>query len=565
MKKYVRWFRSLSFQHKIFSVCIISGIIPVIILGMFSFSKLRGILMQRENEVLQETMRQAQDSLDYKIRSYYDLMNYIIWDSGLSKAFSKNYDSNYSMYLAYKATIDPVVSTVPLLNPDIKGVRIYTDVNLYSRSKYLFPLSKIGDGMDVHAVTPHLVISLQEKTVQAYCKIPIRNAPFTTVVVLDLNYEAAFDSLSFLYGEPYDFLIADGNGRIVYTYLNQDMPELSMTDVVNKVKENKLRGYSYKTAELQGGEFSAVLLQSDKATGKAIGFTTNMILVFLVFCILFLMITTDRLSKILVRPLVGLANNMKNVTDEEDFSITVTYRSPDEIGQLISRFQSMIEKIRYMIEEVYQSKIKQQEYEYKALQSQINRHFLYNSLSLINSKAIMVGEQNISSMAQYLSSFYRTALNRGKNTIPVKDEWENICSYIQIQLLMHHHSFDAICDLDDAIQDLIIPNFILQPIVENAISHGLDYKEPAGRGILRVTGKADGVCIVFTVSDNGQGMDRETLNTVLTTKTDGYGIYNVSQRIQLYYGGGNCAFRLASEKGKGTTVTITLPKEKEQS
>jgi two-component system sensor histidine kinase YesM len=219
----------------------------------------------------------------------------------------------------------------------------------------------------------------------------------------------------------------------------------------------------------------------------------------------------------------------------------------------------MVHKLQEMINEVYKSKIAKQEYEMKALQAQINPHFFYNSLSLINSKAIIAEQEDISKMAQLLSTFYRTTLNRGKNTISVREELENTTSYIQIQRMMHSDSFDVRCEVDEGILDYTMLNLLLQPLVENAINHGIDHKESPGKAVLTITAKQSDNNLIFNVSDNGCGMEPELLKTILTTKTKGYGVQNVHHRVQLTYGV-EYGLTYTSKLMIGTTVTLTIPK-----
>ena len=242
-----------------------------------------------------------------------------------------------------------------------------------------------------------------------------------------------------------------------------------------------------------------------------------------------------------------------------DLSVTVKTTATDEIGSLIQKFGNMVHKLQDMINEVYKSKIAKQEYEMKALQSQINPHFFYNSLSLINSKAIIAEQEDISEMAQLLSTFYRTTLNRGKDTISVIDELENTTSYIQIQQMMHSNSFDVHYDIEEEILKYTMLNLLLQPLVENAINHGIDHKETPGRGILTLIGKEVNNDLIFKVSDNGCGIDKQTMETLLTSETQGYGVQNVHLRIQLAYGP-EYGLIYESSVTKGTTVTLTIPK-----
>ena len=217
----------------------------------------------------------------------------------------------------------------------------------------------------------------------------------------------------------------------------------------------------------------------------------------------------------------------------------------------------MIFQIKSLIEDVYESKLIQKDYEMKALQAQINPHFLYNTLSLINWMAIEADQTEISKITLNLSTFYRTALNKGKNTLTVRDELKNTRSYLDIQLMMHDYEFDVDIDINDEILEYKILNLILQPLVENAIDHGIDLKTN-GRGRITITGKKEKDNIYLIVEDNGVGMEQDKINTILTNKSKGSGVRNVNERIKLYYGE-DYSMHIESEIGRGTKIIIKIP------
>lgn len=197
----------------------------------------------------------------------------------------------------------------------------------------------------------------------------------------------------------------------------------------------------------------------------------------------------------------------------------------------------------------------------RALQAQINPHFLYNSLSMINWKALEAEQEDISQITLSLSTFYRTALNKGKNILLVKDEIANIKSYLDIQLAMHDNSFDVVYDIDESILKYETLNLILQPLLENAIGHGIDVKTD-GRGEIRIEGKENGDFLDFTVSDNGVGMTKTQAALILSKSSNGYGVSNVNERIKLYYGE-EYAVKIESTPGTGTKVMLHFPKRVE--
>ena len=211
-----------------------------------------------------------------------------------------------------------------------------------------------------------------------------------------------------------------------------------------------------------------------------------------------------------------------------------------------------------LIKEVYVSKIVQKELEMKALQAQINPHFLYNTLSLINWKALTAGEEDISKMTLAMSTFYRTALNKGKNTLSVEDELKNTKAYLEIQSMIHDNDFDYEIIVEPEILGYESLNLILQPFVENAIAHGIERKTDGGRGRITIRGWSKDDCVWFSVEDNGEGMSRQTASQILTMDSKGYGVRNINERIQLFYGE-EYKVEVESELGKGTKMILHFP------
>ena len=192
------------------------------------------------------------------------------------------------------------------------------------------------------------------------------------------------------------------------------------------------------------------------------------------------------------------------------------------------------------------------------LKNQINPHFLYNSLSLINWKALEIGSDDISKATLALSRYYRTSLNKGKNTMSIREEIDNVRSYLQIQEMFHDYSFTVKMDVAEDILDYRTLNLILQPLAENAIAHGIDRRRGSEPGVITISGRRDGDCVVLSVADNGVGMEQEKAQTILTEKSSGYGVRNVNSRIQLEYGEAY-GLSIESEPGKGTKVTVRIP------
>lgn len=223
-------------------------------------------------------------------------------------------------------------------------------------------------------------------------------------------------------------------------------------------------------------------------------------------------------------------------------------------------FRRMMDEINRLIDQVYVNKIALKEFELKALQAQINPHFLYNTLSAINWMAIRSNQKEISKVTLALSTFYRTALSKGEDMVTVESCLQNIEAYLEIQLVMHDNGFEVQWETDSSVKNEKVPKLLLQPVVENALEHGLDVKEE-GEKLLKIFILDEGDEFVMAVEDNGPGMEPEKAKNLVTYQAKGYGLKNVNDRIRLLYGE-SYGVSIFSRPGEGTRVEIRLPKEK---
>ena len=233
----------------------------------------------------------------------------------------------------------------------------------------------------------------------------------------------------------------------------------------------------------------------------------------------------------------------------------------DEIGELGRSFNSMLERLKNLIRQNYEKQKKLRTQELKVLQMQINPHFLYNTIDTINWMAQSIDADKISEVAIALANYYRQSLSKGAEIIKISDEISQINSYLTIQKTRYEGHIDFRIDIDSDILGLYIPKLTLQPIVENAIYHGLREKE--GGGIVEIRGFRENNRVIFYIKDNGRGMDQETLDKLIKcidtgVSSQGYGLSNVNERLKLYYGK-EYGIGVESLAGCYTIVTITIP------
>jgi len=251
--------------------------------------------------------------------------------------------------------------------------------------------------------------------------------------------------------------------------------------------------------------------------------------------------------------------------EEGNLGVRFEGRQEDEIGFLGKSFNTMIEEVQKLIDMVYHEQQSKREAELKILQEQIKPHFLYNTLDTIQWMAQEHGAEDIVEVVGALTKLFRIGLSRGKEMIPLGDELEHVRSYLIIQKARYEGKFDFSVRTEDGALSCMVLKLTLQPLVENAIYHGV--KERRGHGTISVEALRQDGMLVMRVRDDGVGMSPEKLAQVraaLTTAyphgngSSGYGIHNVHERIQLSFGS-RFGLRFESAPGRGTLVEVLHP------
>lgn len=559
MKKRIKqWYKNLKFRKKVLLGYIAVGLMPILILGIFSYAQVRHLLIEREKQVLHEILDQNVTALEGSLTSYKNYMDSLIWNTNLQQSITENYKTNFQMYLAYRDVIDPMISNIRNLNPSVERITVYSsNESIYPHGDHLRPLSEIEVQTEQLKDSKIHWSYSDENKLELYCKFYSEKKSEQNIIYMKISDKQTLANLRTLFQDDFGVYIADENDNPVFSYsMEKSRPagRLCAEDMEKLIQSGK---YVVKEAQIKLCKWRIVLYRPIGVVSRSANSITVLVLLVIMLCAVLIILASSLLSKSVVRPLGRLLHSVEQV-EAGNLMVETREEASDEIGHLILSFQRMVKQLDHMISEVYQSKITQQEYEMKALQAQINPHFLYNSLSLINWKAIIAEQEEISEMAQLLSTFYRTTLNRGKNVTTVKGEWDNTCSYIRIQRMMHSGKFEAEMEIEDSVLEYEMLNLLLQPLVENAIIHGLDHKESAGVKKLIVRGRREKDMLAFEVRDNGSGMTEDEVCNILTAETKGYGVQNVHHRIQLYYGE---AYGLTyeSEKNAGTCVRLTIP------
>lgn len=550
-------------RNKLILIYCVIGIIPMLVVVMVSSSLMSDILRQREEQNLTTYMKQAAYSVDSELVTYNNLSNYITFNDVIAKVLITDYDNPYDLYEQINSVVKPQLDTVIYFGDAVKRATFYVNIDAKKLDELIVPLSEVSDEhwykRACKDVEPHWYVDKEENI--AFCvrrSAVLKKNGVLGLFYVSVDYEKLFEGLTYNMGTNYGMFVVDGDNNVVYETCNFENKykkyHLEYEEFENL---NNKSEYKIFSEQLEQTDWKLYLYKPDVSIVSDTRPITFLATVVIVVGVVTLVLGMIWVGKFITSRLSYLRDGMV-ATETGDFSLRLEEVSNDEIGELIRGYNTLLGKIQTLITEVYESEITQKKYEMKALQNQINPHFLYNTLSLINWKAIENGNKDISEITLALSHFYRTSLNKGKNVLPIADEIKNVKSYIAVQLFMHDYEFDVEYDIDEEIMQYESLNLILQPIVENAIEHGIEVMEEDKRGLITIKGWIEGSDILISITDNGVGMDEEKAASIITQHSKGYGMRNVNDRIHLFYGE-NYGLSVYSEINKGTTITARIP------
>lgn len=556
LAKIKQLFKNFRFQKKIIFISILSSIIPLILLTLIGVFVIQFFIQQQEKSAYEDNLTSLRYQLETRITSYQDSLLFLANNSSLIQELSKQRFSNFSQYDLYKNTVVPLFQSVTFQKNDINKITLFTSIDLYDHGEYV---KQINEKSIVHSFDQQKTTEVRSyfdetnQLIYFYTNIFLKGNSIDTqnFLVLTIEPDVLFAHLDDISNEAYKLMIYSESDHLVYqfdrlthqeTLQGNRLIKPTSLDTAPIILSNQWRVNFVKTAQ---NVFSSTFYLITAASFM------------FVIVLIILILSSWWLAKTVVHPVNALAKQMASLSMEH-LTIEDFYESEDEIGQLYTNFQQMLDQMHKLINDIYHSEIKQKKYELRALQAQINPHFFYNSLALISNTAMINRQPEISEMAHLLSRFYRLSLNQGNSRLTVRKELALTETYAKIQQKMHHHSFDLHLAIDESTKEYDMINLLLQPFVENAIFHGIDHIEDGRRGVLTIRSYCTDQHLIFEIHDNGPGMSEEQLNTITKKNSTHYGIHNVCQRIALYYAVED-ALTITSSPTSGTLVRLSLP------
>lgn len=399
------------------------------------------------------------------------------------------------------------------------------------------------------------------------------------IILIDLNLEALSSICSSVeLGEDGYIMIIDDESNVIYhpdySYMYRSWDEMYIKEIFKSddlLIQYALENDTGSFRKVIDGETKLVMYNKMPSTGWTIlGIVPQAYMVkqqeqitfFILFvgllCVCGAILITLFLSSHIFRPINKLRDKMA-LAEKGDLSVSVTSAKYSEIGALNDSFNRMIGRIDNLMTKVVDEEREKRKAELKALQAQINPHFLYNTLDSI----IWMAESNrkeVVVMADSLAKLFRLSLSKGRQFITIREEIEHVRNYLIIQSMRYKDKFKYVIDVDEELYEMQSLKLILQPLVENAIYHGIKNKRYQGNILIK--GRLFLGDVLLQVMDDGIGISKNDLKNILTNNTNksigGVGVRNVNERIKLYYGQ-QYGLEFISEKGVGTVVDIWFP------
>ncbi|MDQ0897557.1 sensor histidine kinase [Paenibacillus sp. V4I7] len=573
----IRLTRTMKLRGKIVVFYGLVVFIPTIFFGVGAgYLALQNV---RANYMLtiNEAVRQTSQSVEFRKQSYDLLANRAGTDGELISRLARTYE-NMSEQLESANYVDRSFTLMSRYLPGIVDFRIYHANATFVEDGGLLwkPADRSLAGVDemswYHSVlnspfvlqwsnvpgdNAHLIVSR---------KITNASGNFLGAIYMLLDYDIVFGELM---DSPFtgsgSLYLLDEHDRIVAASDRSMIGEPASDTALSKLwasvdrAESIMDGGDYFTVRRLNGEWKvAALIQMRHLENQSAVTVYSIVAITVFFLFLSTFLVLIVLKNVVLR-IRKLGDRMSDIA-EGDFDVSVQSRSRDEVGDLEIMFNQMTGRLGNLVDMLSSAKLKEKESSFQALQAQINPHFIYNSLSLLQWRALDQGDQIQVETIEALTTFYRFALDNKSNVTLIRNELEHVRAYLDIQQLRYPGRVRAHWELDEDVLDLYSIKLILQPIVENAYIHGRIFTRPDA--CIAISIKRCNNEVRFQVRDNGIGMDPFTLALIRNGEKagngNGFGLSNISERLHLYFGEAG-KLKIESTPEAGTVVTIGLP------
>lgn len=598
LKKIRQIYGDMNLQSKFTIVLSIAVTIPVLIVGIFFYTRLYDMVVSDTIRKEQDASSEAAPLIEARIQKILDAYEEITELGFYETLFHQPVNSPFQMLLDPRDAEALQKKAQELIDGQtITGLQIYMDfptesVKLFHdelTQNYFVPMS-LAQGTYWYGIfqgtgkselyCPEFYLGEREKCTfgdmayivsttfyyqgnahQAYIALYSSSDQLTQMLKRNLTLDG---SVSYIINERNAIVASsDKSGTGIYLLDYQTVEDSFMASngfIERTILDQKIYAGFYNIR--QPGWFMVTVLPSSSLLKQS-----NFIMFQYILMYLAVLVLASVMAHFLARSVSSRISSVIRQMSKVRQGSPVPMESPvyhDEIGDLVDTYNYMTRKIQQLMDEQMKAAEELRIAEFNSLQAQINPHFLYNTMDMINWMALQGQTSEISSAVQSLSRFYKLTLSRKKSISTIGEEEEHVSIYLKIQNMRYHDNISFISDIPDELTDYQIPKLTLQPVIENCVLHGILEKDTKA-GTIVLTGWMEQEDIVLLISDDGVGIPPEKLSTIISGNSAGsssggtnIAVYNTHQRLQILYGRAY-GLTYTSRQGQGTEVQIRIP------
>lgn len=580
----IRFTRRMNLRSKILIMYSLILLLPGLVLGGGTLFVLIHSFHNNYVVTIEDSVKQTAKNVDFSKQSYDLLAIRTATDSELIARLGREY-TDMTQIIDTVNYFDRNFLVTSKYLPGIVDFRIYhTNQTLVEDGQLLWrPEARMLSGLDER--------TWYKKTLESESPILWSNAPdnpgqiVITRKILDstgtplgmvyilINYNVVFgDLLDYPFKDGGSLYIVDGEKRILATSERDKIGSRILTPAwLNEGEQTRLPGEQEDrvydltltrdlllTEPITSGWYVVALtsmkyMDSQSRTLLWLIAGTSAALLLLSA---FLMMTIVKNIVVRIR---RLGIHMSDLSQGE-FDVPIRHKMADELGELETMFNLMSERLGLLVEDIIRTGLQEKEQAFKAMQAQINPHFVYNSLGLLRWRALDAQDEVQIRIIDALTTFYRLTLNNQSAAIPIREELEHVKAYLEVQQLRYPGKVQVVWDVDEAVLELYTIKTVLQPLVENCYSHGAVTRRQDA--LICITIRREDESVYMSVFDSGAGITPETLSAIesgtYTGTGNGVGTVNIRERLALYFGDA-AKLTLASEYGEWTEVALRFP------
>jgi Predicted signal transduction protein with a C-terminal ATPase domain len=587
----------MNIKNKLILSYILVSLIPIIVLGYYLTNRISNDMLDQTKKFYESSARDLNKSIVNRLYSYADIVDSVVYDKNLAYYLNMSVNDDISLYNDYINKVEPLINRIQYKeNQSI--IKIYTrnellkfsgifirDTNIYNK------LLKTIKGTERNICWSGISTEKGHRYIRFISAINDYFYSNETVGVLEmqidtnifnslLNEDARSKNIVFVYDDKGNLLAANKNTSKVQNdttsyldvlkHLNETVIKYNNEDylfIKNYITDNKLN--------IEGWNIGYLIPLSDIRKNTFGIWITSILLSFL--CLLLSILVTFLLSRNITKRLGVLITKMHKVK-KGDFNISTKIEGKDEITELDDHFNVMVNELVKLMNEVYEAKLKikntelmkqmaenaEKEAKLLTLQSQINPHYLFNTMETIRMNLLLKGDKETAEIIKLFGESFRIMISEENELVTIKDELNFVKTYFQIQKYRYGEKLNIKFNIEERALESHISKFLLQPLIENAIYHGLELKD--GPGLVEVVVAEEDGYIDIKVTDDGVGIAADKLAELIealdedNVKNRNYALRNINKRIKLLYGE-KAEFFIKSKPDIGTSVDIRLPKE----